>query len=81
MAVMRTRLQRDIGGRPARRRARLGQRLRLGMGTAALGRPPAPDHDAIRRNDHTADRRIRRDFAERSRRQHEGVTHMMEIGG
>ena len=73
-AMMRTGLQRDIGGRAARRLSGIGQCHDFGMGTAAGLRRAAPDDDIALR-DNAADCGIGRRGAKRRPRQRQGLGH------
>ena len=59
LSVMGAGFERDIGRGPTRRRARLRQRLRFGMGSAAGLGPATPDDTLAGGHDHAAHSRVR----------------------
>jgi hypothetical protein len=77
--MMGARLERDIGRCPTRRRARLGQSLRLGMGAATIGRPATADNPALF-DYNAADRRIGPDTPHPTPAKAQGQRHETAVG-
>ena len=72
-------LQRHIGRGAARLVSRVAQGRRLGVESAEIVVPAAADHFAVF-DDHAADHRVGRRFAQAAQRQIKSLTHVMLIG-
>ena len=76
--MMRTGFQRDIDGRPTRRRPSLSQGHNLGM-RAATGLGPAPPDDPISGDNHATDRWVRPTQPKPSTAQAQRMGHMAQL--
>src|SRR5205823_6247507 len=80
LAVMRTRLQRDVDGGALRRRSGARQGIRLGMRPATWLRPAAADDDAVV-DDNGADGRIWPSLAECAAPERQRKLHEAPVSG